>query len=117
MVFDDKQLTYRELNQRANKIAHHLKTLGVGPEVLVGICVERSIEMGVSLLGILKAGGAYLPLDPALPQESLTFRLQDAHPGSFRHVFVDGVRQSRQPSGVVGQPDGLRRFQHASGTE
>ncbi|MEH2165185.1 MAG: amino acid adenylation domain-containing protein [Nostoc sp.] len=78
VVFEDKQLTYCELNQRANQLAHHLKTLGVGPEVLVGICVERSIEMVVSLFGILKAGGAYLPLDPALPQESLAFRLIDA---------------------------------------
>ncbi|OYE03038.1 non-ribosomal peptide synthetase [Nostoc sp. 'Peltigera membranacea cyanobiont' 232] len=78
VVFEDKQLTYRELNQQANKIAHYLRTLGVGAEVPVGICVERSLEMVVSLLGILKAGGAYLPLDPALPKESLAFRLQDA---------------------------------------
>ncbi len=78
VVFEEEQLTYRDLNQRANCLAHHLKTFGVGSEVLVGICVERSSEMIVSLLGILKAGGAYLPLDPALPQESLAFRLQDA---------------------------------------
>ena len=78
VVFEDKQLTYRELNQRANQLAHHLKTLGVGSEVLVGIYVERSLKMVVSLLAILKAGGAYLPLDPALPQESLAFRLIDA---------------------------------------
>jgi amino acid adenylation domain-containing protein len=78
VVFEDKQLTYLQLNQRANQLAHYLRTLGVGPEVLVGICVERSLEMVVSLLGILKAGGAYLPLDPALPKESLAFRLIDA---------------------------------------
>ncbi|MBE9228589.1 amino acid adenylation domain-containing protein [Phormidium sp. LEGE 05292] len=78
VVFEGKQLTYLQLNQRANQLAHYLRTLGVGPEVLVGICVERSLEMVVSLLGILKAGGAYLPLDPALPQESLAFRLIDA---------------------------------------
>jgi len=78
VVFEGEQLTYRELNQRANQLAHYLRSLGVGPEVLVGICVERSLEMVVSLLGILKAGGAYLPLDPALPQESLAFRLIDA---------------------------------------
>ncbi|MGL5924604.1 amino acid adenylation domain-containing protein, partial [Chroococcidiopsis sp.] len=78
VVFKGEKLTYRELNQRANCLAHYLRTLGVGSEVLVGICVERSLEMVVSLLGILKAGGAYLPLDPALPKESLTFRLQDA---------------------------------------
>jgi len=78
VLFEDKQLTYRELNQRANCLAHHLRTLGVGPEVLVGICVERSLEMVVGLLGILKAGGAYVPLDPAYPPERLVFMLEDA---------------------------------------
>jgi 4-hydroxyphenylacetate 3-monooxygenase len=77
-VFGDEQLTYRELNQRANHLAHHLQTLGVGPEVLVGVCVERSLEMVVGLLGILKAGGAYLPLDPNYPPERLAMMLTDA---------------------------------------
>ncbi len=72
------QLTYRELNQRANQVAHHLRSLGVGPESLVGICVERSLEMVVGLLGILKAGGAYVPLDPAYPPERLAFMLEDS---------------------------------------
>jgi amino acid adenylation domain-containing protein/thioester reductase-like protein len=71
-------LTYAELNARANQLAHYLQTLGVGPEVLVGICVERSIEMVVGLLAILKAGGAYVPLDPTYPKERLAFMLQDA---------------------------------------
>jgi amino acid adenylation domain-containing protein/non-ribosomal peptide synthase protein (TIGR01720 family) len=78
VVFEEEQLTYRELNQRANCLAHHLKTLGVGPEVLVGICVERSLYMVVGLLGILKAGGAYVPLDPAYPIERLAFMLEDS---------------------------------------
>jgi amino acid adenylation domain-containing protein len=78
VVFEDQQLTYRELNAKANQLAHYLQTLGVGPEVLVGICVERSLEMAIGLLGILKAGGAYVPLDPAYPQERLTFMLEDA---------------------------------------
>ena len=78
LVFEDEQLTYKELNQRANQLAHHLRNLGVGPEVLVGICVERSLEMVVGLLGILKAGGAYVPLDPAYPPERLVFMLEDA---------------------------------------
>jgi amino acid adenylation domain-containing protein len=78
LVFEDEQLTYQELNQRANQLAHHLRNLGVGPEVLVGICVERSLEMIVGLLGILKAGGAYVPLDPAYPPERLAFMLEDA---------------------------------------
>ena len=73
VVFEDQQLTYRELNRRANQLAHYLQKLGVGPEVLVGICVERSIEMVVGLLGILKAGGAYVPLDPSYPRERLSF--------------------------------------------
>jgi amino acid adenylation domain-containing protein/non-ribosomal peptide synthase protein (TIGR01720 family) len=81
VVFADQQLTYQELNQKANQLAHYLQKLGVGPEVLVGICVERSIEMVIGLLGILKAGGAYLPLDPAYPQERLAFILQDAQVG------------------------------------
>jgi amino acid adenylation domain-containing protein len=78
VVFENQQLTYRELNQQANQLAHHLQTLGVRPEVLVGICVERSLEMVVGLLGILKAGGAYVPLDPHYPQERLDYMLADA---------------------------------------
>jgi amino acid adenylation domain-containing protein len=78
VVFENQQLTYRELNQKANQLAHHLQTLGVRPEVLVGICVERSLEMVVGLLGILKAGGAYVPLDPHYPQERLDYMLADA---------------------------------------
>ena len=78
VVLEDQQLTYRELNTRANQLAHHLQALGVGPEVLVGLCVKRSIEMVVGLLGILKAGGAYVPLDPDYPQERLALMLSDA---------------------------------------
>ncbi len=78
VVFEDAELTYRELNARANQLAHHLQALGAGPEVLVGICIERSLEMIVGLLGILKAGGAYVPLDPAYPPDRLTFMLSDS---------------------------------------
>jgi amino acid adenylation domain-containing protein/non-ribosomal peptide synthase protein (TIGR01720 family) len=78
VVFADQQLTYRELNRRANQLAHHLQSLGVEPDNLVGLCVERSLEMVVGLLGILKAGGAYVPLDPAYPSERLAFMLEDA---------------------------------------
>ena len=81
VVFEDQQLTYRELNSQANQLAHYLKKLGVGPETLVGICVERSLEMIVGLLGILKAGGAYVPLDPGYPKERLAFMLEDARVG------------------------------------
>jgi amino acid adenylation domain-containing protein len=78
VVFEDQQLTYRDLNCRANQLGHHLQGLGVGPEGLVGICVERSLEMIVGLLGILKTGGAYLPLDFAYPQERLSFMLDES---------------------------------------
>jgi amino acid adenylation domain-containing protein len=78
VVFEDEQLTYRELNQQANQLAHYLRKLGVKPEVLVGICIERSPLMLVGLLGILKAGGAYVPLDPSYPQKRLAFMLSDA---------------------------------------
>ncbi|GCE14878.1 hypothetical protein KTT_47370 [Tengunoibacter tsumagoiensis] len=78
LVFEDQQLTYRELNQRANQLAHHLRGLGVGPDGLVGLAVERSLEMLVGILGILKAGGAYVPLDPSYPQERLAFLMADA---------------------------------------
>ncbi len=78
VVFENQQLTYLQLNTKANQLAHYLQTLGVKPEVLVGICVERSIEMVIGLLGILKAGGAYLPLDPAYPAARLAFMLEDA---------------------------------------
>ena len=78
VVFEAEQLTYGELNRRANQLAHHLRALGVGPEVLVAICLERSLETVIGLLGILKAGGAYVPLDPAYPQERLAFMLRDA---------------------------------------
>ncbi|NJK63589.1 MAG: amino acid adenylation domain-containing protein, partial [Synechococcaceae cyanobacterium SM2_3_1] len=77
LVYEQIQLSYAELNAQANRLARHLQTLGVGPEVLVGLCVERSIEMIVGLLAILKAGGAYVPLDPAYPQERLRLILQD----------------------------------------
>ena len=77
VVFENEQLTYRSLNIRANQLAHHLQSLGVEPDVLVGICMERSLEMVVGVLGILKAGGAYVPLDPTYPKERLAFMLED----------------------------------------
>ncbi|MEA5624786.1 non-ribosomal peptide synthetase, partial [Nostoc sp. UHCC 0251] len=78
VVFEDQQLTYQQLNSRANQLAHYLRSLGVEADVLLGLCVERSVKMVVALLGILKAGGAYLPLDPEYPQDRLSFMLEDA---------------------------------------
>ncbi|QDL09667.1 non-ribosomal peptide synthetase [Brasilonema octagenarum UFV-E1] len=78
VVFGQKELTYQELDFQANLLANYLQELGVGTEVLVGICLDRSLEMIVGLLGILKAGGAYVPLDPAYPAERLSYMVQDA---------------------------------------
>ncbi|MEP0755247.1 amino acid adenylation domain-containing protein [Trichocoleus sp. Lan] len=78
LVFEDKKLTYQELNIRSNKLARYLQRLGIGAEILVGLCVERSLEMIIGMLAILKAGGAYLPLDPSYPPERLSFMLKDA---------------------------------------
>ncbi len=77
LAFKDLQLSYRELNQRANQLAHHLRSLGVGPEILVAVCIRRSLEMVVALLAILKAGGVYVPLDPDYPRDRLVFMLED----------------------------------------
>ncbi len=125
IVYENQQITYGELNSRANQLAHYLRGMGVGPEVLVGICVERSVEMVVGLLGILKAGGAYVPLDPEYPRERLSFMLEDArikilltqeHLGALLHsravevVELDSEweavareRVENPASGVVGQ--------------
>ncbi|HXA51330.1 MAG TPA: amino acid adenylation domain-containing protein, partial [Candidatus Acidoferrum sp.] len=78
LVFEQQQWNYRELNRRSNQLAHRLRALGVGPETLVGICMERSLEMLVAVLGVLKAGGGYLPLDPAYPKDRRAFMLEDA---------------------------------------
>jgi amino acid adenylation domain-containing protein len=78
VIFEGRQLTYEELNQRANKLARYLQASGIGPEILAGISMERSLEMIVALLGVLKAGAAYVPLDPTYPRERLAFMMEDA---------------------------------------
>ncbi len=78
VLFHEERLSFGELNRRANQLAHHLQRLGVGPESRVGLCLERSVEMIVGLLGVLKAGGAYVPLDPAQPGQRIAFMLRDA---------------------------------------
>jgi amino acid adenylation domain-containing protein len=78
VLFEQQSLTYRELDARANQLAHHLRRLGVGPERRVGLCLERSPELIIGLLGVLKAGGAYVPLDPAYPADRLAFMIDDA---------------------------------------
>ncbi|HEX7771280.1 MAG TPA: condensation domain-containing protein, partial [Pyrinomonadaceae bacterium] len=94
LVYEAEQLSYRELNERSNQLAHYLRELGVGPETLVGLCCERSLELVVALLGVLKAGGAYLPLDPQYPHERLAFMVQDAGISLLlTHTQVDGIEQ------------------------
>src|ERR1700675_3305462 len=74
----DRTVTYSEMNARANQLAHHLQTLGVGPDIPVGICMERCIDLPIAALAVLKAGGAYLPLDPAYPAPRLSMLLEDS---------------------------------------
>ncbi|MEN3329190.1 MAG: hypothetical protein V7638_3997 [Acidobacteriota bacterium] len=93
VVFEEEQLTYAELDDRANALAAELKQHGVGPEVTVGVCMERSIELVVSLLAVLKAGGAYVPLDPSYPQERLRFMIEDSKPAVI--LTTDGLVQNR----------------------
>nr|QEO74861.1 phosphopantetheine-binding domain-containing pro [uncultured bacterium] len=101
LVFEDERLTYRELNARANQLAHYLREVGVGPETLVGLMLERSVEMAVSVLGVLKAGGAYLPLDPQYPRERLAFMLENTPPKVLmtHHRFLDDLPE--QQSAIV----------------
>ncbi|GCE02774.1 non-ribosomal peptide synthetase [Dictyobacter aurantiacus] len=76
--FEEQTLTYQELNQRANQLARHLDSLGIGPDMLVGVCMERSLELVIAILAILKAGGAYVPLDPDYPADRLAYMIEDA---------------------------------------
>jgi natural product biosynthesis luciferase-like monooxygenase protein len=78
VAFEERELSYRELNARANRLAHYLRELGVGPDKLVGVCVERSLDLVVSILAVQKAGGAYVPLDPAYPRDRLAFMIEDS---------------------------------------
>ncbi len=119
LVFEDQQLTYRQLNERADQLAGELRRLGVGPEVRVGICMTRSLEMVVGLYAIHKAGGAYVPMDPAYPLERLAFMLEDAQapvlltqqalrellPASTaKMVFVDAFLETEAPAPGGAEP-------------
>ena len=88
LIFEEERLTYRELDARANRLARQLRRLGVGPEAPVGVCLERSVELVVALLGILRAGGAYVPLDPSYPAERLAWTLADACRGGEPPVLL-----------------------------
>ncbi|HEY0735024.1 MAG TPA: amino acid adenylation domain-containing protein, partial [Herpetosiphonaceae bacterium] len=133
--FEHARLSYRELNRQSNQLAHHLRQLGVGPDVRVGVCVERSLEMVVGLLGVLKAGGAYIPLDPEYPIERLHYMLEHsqapvlltqqslAHqlPGAAHVICLDAEWQTieRQPQTNPGVPvatDNLAYVIYTSGS-
>jgi amino acid adenylation domain-containing protein len=136
VVFEGRTLTYRELEVRANQVAHFLRRLGVVADSLVGICVERSLEMVIGLLGILKAGGAYVPLDPSYPEDRLAFMLEDAGVSvllSQNHVLgrlpshrakairLDAdwdriVRESRDRLSACARPDNLAYMIYTSGS-
>ncbi len=98
VVFEDQKLTYQELESRSNQLANHLRTLGVKPGELVGLCVERSLEMMVGLLGILKAGGAYIPLDPAYPADRIAYMLTDS---DSKFVLTQSTLKSGLPESTA----------------
>lgn len=134
-VCEQQEITYRELNERSNQLAHHLRSLGVGPEVSVGICIERSIEMLVGLLGILKAGGAYLPIDQQQPPDRIAFMIDDAqvkilltgeyvpdalppldHVLSLVTQSPEIATQSTSNPTISGSPDSLAYVMYTSGS-
>lgn len=96
VVFEEREISYAELNAHSNQMAHYLRKLGVGPDTFVGICFDRSIELIESIMGVLKAGGAYLPLDPSYPKERLRFMLEDSQApillGDARHIDELGLK-------------------------
>ncbi len=137
LVYGDEQLTYRELNRLANNLAHRLQALGVGPDVLVGLYLERSLDMAMALLAVLKAGGAYVPLDPGYPQQRIAMMLEDTHapvivtwqrlstrlPVHHAHVVCldsqetqnEQSQNSKNPASPV-QPDNLIYIIYTSGS-
>jgi len=136
VIFDSERLSYQELEHRANQLAHHLRRLGVGPEVPVGLCMERSVEMVVGLLGILKAGGAYVPMEPSYPREWLAFLLKDTRPPVLltQHRLLDTLPEysghvlcldtrwaaiAAEPTGPMANvvtPDNLAYIMYTSGS-
>src|SRR5262249_59431363 len=113
VVYEGQSLSYRELNERANQLAHLLIGEGVGPEALVGLAAERSLEMIVALLGILKAGAAYLPIDTDYPAERIALMLRDAEPALLLSVGEVAGRLPESPTRrlLLDQPELTRRVE------
>ena len=104
VVCEGEQLTYRELNRRANQLARYLRQRGVGAEVLVGVCLERSLDQVIALVGILKAGGAYVPLDPEAPGERIQYVMQDTADGAGGDAISSCSGDGERDSGGSGEP-------------
>ena len=104
VIFEERRLTYKEINERSNQLAHYLRGLGVREEMLVGISIERRVEMIIGILGILKAGGAYVPMDPAYPAERIGYMLEDTE---ARWVLGSELCRDRLPSMEQGVITGL----------
>ncbi|MDL2144279.1 AMP-binding protein, partial [Flavobacterium tructae] len=99
VVYEDEKLTYKELDQRSNQLGHYLREQGVKPDALVGICLERSLEMLIGILGILKSGGAYVPIDPEYPADRIAYMLKDAG--------IDLVLSSQTSCNVINRDEEL----------
>lgn len=112
VVFEGRSLSYAELDARANQVAHALIARGVEADTLVGLCVPRSLEMVIGLLGMLKAGGAYVPLDPDYPEERLRFMVQDAQAAGAARALGGAAAAARKRRGgaVAGRARGMGRL-------
>jgi amino acid adenylation domain-containing protein len=117
LVFEGEEVTYDQLNRRANQLAHHLRGLGVAPDARVGLCMERGVEMVVGLLAVLKAGGAYVPLDPEYPEERLRYMLQDSAPVVVLTQEALRHRLAGAPLLVLDEPDAAWRSGEESNPE
>ncbi len=134
LSYEGQSMSYAELNARSNQLARYLGKMGIGPDVLVGLCMERSLDLVVAILGILKAGGAYLPLDPRYPKDRLTFMVEDAKPpviltqydlkdllpeGNVVALDADWAEVEREPMGnleSVARPENLAYVIYTSGS-
>jgi amino acid adenylation domain-containing protein len=110
LLWEERQVSYAELNARANQLAHYLRGLGVGPESLVALVMERSVEMVVGVLGVLKAGGAYLPIDPAYPSERVRFMLEDAGAAAVLTTRSEGAEHESSKARVVRLADAWQKI-------